>query len=88
MKRGDQLKFLQVVGDPDVHLRIEAGVTLCGIKTAECQGYMTGPADAADAPEPTCAVCIERQASPDLAAQLLDVARERGGARRRLRIRS
>lgn len=81
------LRFLRTHRDGMVHLRIEPQATLCGIDTADCGDYMTGPADLADAPEATCAVCAERKASPDLAAQLLDVVRTKR-RRRRLSSRS
>jgi hypothetical protein len=81
-----QLRFLRTHRDGVVHLRVESQATLCGIDTADCGDYTTGRADVEGAPEATCAVCAERRASPDLAAQLLEVAR-RTGARRRLRAR-
>jgi hypothetical protein len=81
-----QLRFLRTHRDGVVHLRVEPQATLCGIDTADCGDYMTGRADLDDAPEATCAVCAERKASPDLAAQLLDVVRKKK-ARRRLRAR-
>jgi hypothetical protein len=80
------LRFLRTHRDGVVHLRIEPQATLCGIDTADCGNYMTGPADLADMPEATCRVCAERKASPDLAAQLLAVVRTKR-ARRRLRAR-
>ena len=81
-----QLRFLRTHRDGVVHLRVEPRATLCGIDTADCGDYTTGPAEAEGAPEATCAVCAELGASPDLAAQLLAVARKTG-ARRRLRAR-
>ncbi|HEX6701793.1 MAG TPA: hypothetical protein VF101_13785 [Gaiellaceae bacterium] len=66
-----------------VHLRAEVGQTLCGIDTSQCGDYMSGPADADFAPEPTCAVCIERQDSDDVVEQLLAAARQVSKRRRR-----
>jgi hypothetical protein len=89
VKRGEmRLRFFRRYGDEIVHLRAaDDGITLCGVSmTAEFGGYMTGPTDVPGAPEPTCAVCIERLASLDLAAELLDVAR-RTRTRHRLRLR-
>ena len=57
-KRGDRLRFFHIVGDVEVHLRVDVGTTLCGINTADCGDYATGPAEAGDAPEATCAVCV------------------------------
>jgi hypothetical protein len=87
--RDRRLKFFRRYDDGVVHLRVEQGVTLCGIDTAaDLADYMTGPADAEGAPEPTCDVCAERAASPDLVAELHAAARRAGTRRRRLRLLS
>jgi hypothetical protein len=58
MDREGRLMFFRVAGEAEVHLRIGARRTLCGINTAECYEYTTGPLDAADAPEVTCDFCL------------------------------
>ncbi|HEX6699230.1 MAG TPA: hypothetical protein VF101_00710 [Gaiellaceae bacterium] len=59
MDRQGRLMFFRVVGEVDVvHLRIGARRTLCGIDTADCYEYTTGPLDAADAPHVTCDSCL------------------------------
>jgi hypothetical protein len=84
VKRGERkLRFFRRYDDGIVHLRVEVDVTLCGVGTSGFGDYVTGPADAPRAPEPTCAVCVERLASGDLTVQLLDAAR-RAGTRRLL----
>jgi hypothetical protein len=81
-----RLRFFRRYDDGIVHLRMEVDVMLCGLSTTGFGNYVTGPADAPDAPAATCPVCAERLASPDLAAELLAVAR-RTGIRQRLLLR-
>ena len=88
MKRGERkLRFFRRYDDGIVHLRVEVDLTLCGLGTAGFGDYMTGPADIPGAPEPTCAACVERLASGDLTAQLLDAARQAGSRGSRVRLR-